>query len=153
MRKTKIYMDACCVNRPYDNQSQDRIRLESEAVLIVMQHCQSKEWEWIGSEVLDFEIQQMPNLEKKRRVELLISHVHHVVPLQSSEKERGKYLQTLGFHTFDALHIACAESGNADVFLTTDGKILKKGSSFSQELKVRVIDPVTWLMEVTKWKD
>ena len=146
-------MDACCVNRPYDDQSQDRIRLESEAILLIIQHCQNKEWEWIGSEVLDFEIQQMPDLEKKRRVVLLISHVHDVVLLQSGEKERGKSIQTFGFDTLDALHIACAESGNADIFLTTDDKVLTKGSKFSKELKVRVVDPVLWLMEVSKWKE
>jgi len=57
-------MDACCVNRPYDDQSQDRIRLESEAVLLIIQHCQNQDWEWIGSEVLNFEIQKIADIEK-----------------------------------------------------------------------------------------
>ena len=28
---TRIYFDACCLNRPFDDQSQARIRLETEA--------------------------------------------------------------------------------------------------------------------------
>lgn len=146
-------MDACCVNRPYDDQSQDRIRMESEAVLLIIQHCHTHEWEWIGSEVLNFEIQRMPDIERKRRVELLVSHIQQVVALGNLEKERGKTLQKFGFDTLDALHIASAERGKADIFLTTDDKVLRKGVKYSQELKVRVINPVLWLMEVNQWKE
>jgi hypothetical protein len=51
-----VYLDACCQNRPFDDQTQDRIRLESEAVLLVMGHIDRGEWRWIGSDVLDFGI-------------------------------------------------------------------------------------------------
>lgn len=27
----KVYLDACCLNRPFDDQTQGRIRLEAEA--------------------------------------------------------------------------------------------------------------------------
>jgi hypothetical protein len=33
-RLLRIYLDACCLNRPFDDQTQERIRLESEAVLL-----------------------------------------------------------------------------------------------------------------------
>ncbi len=29
----RIYLDVCCLNRPFDRQSQARIRLETEAML------------------------------------------------------------------------------------------------------------------------
>lgn len=148
----RIYLDACCVNRPYDDQQQDRIRLQAEAILLIMQHCQKQEWEWIGSEVLNFEIEQMPDLERKDRVELLMTSVYHVIPLHDVERKRGKELEALGFHAFDALHIACAESGKADILLTTDDKFLKKGSKYAHKLKTRVKDPVSWLMEVMEVK-
>ena len=32
----KIYLDACCLNRPFDDQSQDRVRLEAEAILLIL---------------------------------------------------------------------------------------------------------------------
>ena len=32
----KIYMDVCSYNRPFDNQEQDRIYLEAEAVLSIL---------------------------------------------------------------------------------------------------------------------
>jgi predicted nucleic acid-binding protein len=148
----RIYLDACCVNRPYDDQKQDRIRLQAEAILLIMQHCRKHEWEWIGSEVLNFEIQQMSNLEKKNRIELLLSSIFHVVPLKDVERKRGKELEALGFQAFDALHIACAESGKADILLTTDVKFLKKSSKCAHKLKTSVKDPVSWLMEVMEVK-
>jgi hypothetical protein len=51
-----IYFDACCLNRPFDDQSQDRIRLEAEAVLLILSHIQAGEWQWIGSDVLNLEM-------------------------------------------------------------------------------------------------
>ncbi len=33
MDKIRIYLDNCCFNRPYDDQDQIKIRLESEAKL------------------------------------------------------------------------------------------------------------------------
>jgi len=46
---TKIYLDVCCLNRPFDDQTQARIRLEAEAVLIILAQCETGHWEWIGS--------------------------------------------------------------------------------------------------------
>jgi len=44
-----IYLDACCLNRPFDDQSQPRVHLESEAVLIILARLKTREWEWLGS--------------------------------------------------------------------------------------------------------
>jgi predicted nucleic acid-binding protein len=49
---------------------------------------------------------------------------------------------------FDALHIACAEKGKADILLTTDDALLRKVSLCKDTLKVRGENPVRWLMEV-----
>ncbi|BAZ26615.1 hypothetical protein NIES4073_75230 [Kalymmatonema gypsitolerans NIES-4073] len=31
-----IYLDVCCLNRPFNDQTQERIRLEAEAVFIIL---------------------------------------------------------------------------------------------------------------------
>ena len=54
----KIYMDACCLNRPFDDQSQDRVRLETEAILNILEYCQNDKWILAASEALDFELAQ-----------------------------------------------------------------------------------------------
>jgi hypothetical protein len=35
----RVYLDVCCLNRPLDDSSQDRIRLEAEAVLLIYRKC------------------------------------------------------------------------------------------------------------------
>jgi len=60
-----IYMDACCLNRPFDDQRQLRIRLESEAITIMLEKFQNGEWVWPGSEVLSYELRQNPDVEKR----------------------------------------------------------------------------------------
>jgi hypothetical protein len=146
---TKIYLDACCLNRPFDDQTQARIRLEAEAILIILSKCQSKEWEWIGSEVLDLEINQTPDTERKRRMQLLVSHVHQSVAVGQSEIDRAQQFEDWGIPAFDALHLACAEN-RADIFLTVDDKFLKKSATYSDQLQIKVENPLTWLKETSK---
>jgi len=145
----KIYLDACCLNRPFDDQTQDRIRLETEAIILIIIRFKTwSDWQWIGSEVLNFEIEQTPDPERRHRVELLASNTDYSIVVKQEEIERAVQLEMLGFHPFDALHIACAESGGADVFLTTDDKLLNKANNLSKQLRVRVENPLTWLREV-----
>jgi predicted nucleic acid-binding protein len=54
----------------------------------------------------------------------------------------------MGFHAIDALHLACAEAGGAEVFLTTDDHIIQLASRLSVRLRVGVRNPLTWLSEV-----
>ena len=143
----RIYLDVCCLNRPFDDQTQDRIRLESEAVLLILTHFATGEWQWIGSEVLDYEIEQTPDPERRSRVRLLTTHVHQAIAVEQAGVTRAQQLEALGFQSFDALHLACAESGSAEVFLTTDDPLLRRASRLSGQLGVRVENPLTWLKE------
>ena len=150
MRDMRVYLDVCCLNRPFDDQTQDQIRLEAEAVLLILTHLEAGEWEWIGSEVLELEIEQTPDPERRLRVQLLTAQTHRSVPVENAETERAQQLEGFGFHPFDSLHLACAESGGADVLLTTDGQLLRLVSRLCRELRVRVENPLIWLTEVTK---
>ncbi len=146
---TKIYLDVCCLNRPFDDQTQDRIRLEAEGVLLILTHIEAGEWQWIGSEVLDFEIEQTPDPERRHRVKLLTNSVHSSVLVEKADVLRAQQLEIMKFHPFDApLHIACAERSGVDVFLTTNDQLLRLVSHFSGQLRVRVENPLTWLKEV-----
>ena len=49
---TMIYLDACCLNRLNDDQSQHRIREEAEAVELILRRMHSGEVQWISSEAL-----------------------------------------------------------------------------------------------------
>lgn len=65
-------------------------------------------------------------------------------------EKRAIELEQMSFTGFDALHIACAERGKADILLTTDDNLIRKALRYKQILKIKIENPVTWLMEVTK---
>ena len=64
----RVYLDVCCLNRPFDDQEQERIHLESEAVRYILKHIRLGDVIWIGSSVLDLEINKTPDIEKKDSV-------------------------------------------------------------------------------------
>jgi predicted nucleic acid-binding protein len=145
----KIYLDNCCLNRPFDDQNQPRIHLEAEAILFILEQAYRKDWEWLGSEAVTLEIEQSPDPEHVERLRLLAIHMADVLEIRQAEGERALELETFGFQSMDALHLACAESGAADVLLTTDDKFLKRAVRYADKLRVKVANPVTWLLENT----
>ena len=63
----RIYLDVCCLNRPFDDQRQDRLRFESEAILTILYRCEIGKWKLITSEVTDLEISKIPKDDRKRK--------------------------------------------------------------------------------------
>lgn len=56
----RIYFDNCCFNRPFDDQSQIRIRLESEAKLKIQADIVEEKFELVWSYILDAENKANP---------------------------------------------------------------------------------------------
>ena len=144
----KIYLDTCCLNRLSDRQIQERIRQETEAVNIMLSNFRAKRWHWISSSILQFEINQNPDLDQRVSLTTLLQFGHQTVFVGGQEILRGEELEGLGFKKLDALHIACAESGNADILLTTDDRMLRRAKRYRAQLRVRVENPYRWLQEI-----
>ena len=143
----KLYLDVCCLQRPFDDQTQARIRLEAEAIKLILDRIEDGQFEWLTSEVVDYEIAQNPDAERALKARLLADHAGTKVIVDIDETTRAGELERLGFNGFDALHLACAESGAADVLLTTDDKLMKRASRVSTKLDVRVANPLQWARE------
>ena len=141
----KIYLDNCCLSRSSDNQTQDRIRLETIAVESIVNYIDKGKLYWIVSEVLIIEVNKNPNLVQRDEINELLNFAHHTVSIGVSERYRGTQLEVLRFKPLDALHIACAESGDADIFFTTDDKLLNRARRYNAKLDIRVENPHTWL--------
>jgi predicted nucleic acid-binding protein len=114
----KIYLDVCCLNRPFDDANQDRVRIESEAVLTILSRCQTRDWILISSEVVDVEVSKIPDGERRQKVSFLCSISRSNIIIDEDVEKRAMEFSQLGFRSFDALHIACAEKGGVDVLLT-----------------------------------
>jgi hypothetical protein len=144
----RIYLDVCCLNRPFDDQRQDRIRLEAEAVLLIMGRCEAGAWQWLSSAVVEEEVNHTPSSERRSRVRQMLSGAHGTVALTDVAISRAQELKALGFRTYDALHLACAEQMAVDIFLTTDDRVLRIATRHTAQLQVRVANPLAWLLEV-----
>ncbi len=143
----RIYLDACCLNRLTDDQSQTRIRDEAEAVEGILRLVQAGRATWVSSRVLDIEIGRNPDLERRHDVLTLLEFANEVVVPQAKDAIRAESLAQLGFGEFDALHLACAELGAVDVFLTTDDGLVRRARRHAETLHVRVENPVSWYQE------
>ncbi|MHC5615704.1 MAG: hypothetical protein ACYTXA_33200 [Nostoc sp.] len=59
----------------------------------------------------------------------------------------------LSFKFHDALHLAFAEAGEADIFLTTDDRLFRKAKQFQNILKIEVENPTIWLMNILQTEE
>ncbi len=143
----RVYLDNCCYNRPFDDQSQDKIFLEAESVLSILKRCQNKELQLVGSTVIEFEISNIQDKEKQHKVMCLYSLAEMKYTVSDDVKKKAEDIQRAGIKLFDSLHLAIADYYNVDVFLTTDEKLEKLSKRVN--LKVIVKNPVNWIMEVS----
>lgn len=144
---TRVYLDTCCLNRPFDDQGQDRIRLESEVVLDVLERVAAGEWAMIGSDALDAETAAIRDPERRRRVQVLAGTASEHVRFNRDRMQRAQVLEGMGFRGYDSLHVACAEAAGVDILLTTDNAFVRRARRLQHDLRVRVANPVTWLKE------
>ena len=136
LEKTRIYLDNCCYNRPYDNQSYQIIKLETEAKIAVQSFIRDGQIQLVWSFILDFE--NSANPYKERRDTIKEWRSISVTNIDATEKIRNyaNELQGLyGIKPKDSLHLACAIEGKSKYFLTTD-KILMKKANRIKNIKV-----------------
>ena len=148
LQPLKIYLDTCCLNRLLDLSTQRRVIEEAGAVRQIFTCFFSGDWHWISSKVVADEVEQTPDVGKRSQVKTLLDLAHQTVSVSEREISRGLQLESLGFKEQDALHIACAESGESDIFLTTDDKLLRRAQRYRTQLHIRVENPNAWLQEV-----
>ncbi len=142
----KIYLDVCCLNRPFDDWTQERIRLEGEAILSIMQRIRTGEWKLVSSEAIRVELEKMRNLDKLENILKLLELAAITINIDEDVDFRSQQLENLGFGLYDSFHIACAEVAQADILLSTDDRLLKNSVRHQGLLKISLNNPVTWLM-------
>ncbi|MGA7797727.1 MAG: PIN domain-containing protein [Methanoregula sp.] len=143
----RIYLDVCCLCRPFDDQSSHRIRMETEAVIAILKRC-TEDWDLVESEVIDYEVAGISDDERRKQVGSLIRFAHEHIVLDKELVDRARSFHANGMETFDSLHLACAERAGA-VFLTTDDTLIKHIKKQADKISIETGNPVQWFMEVT----
>ncbi len=144
----RLYLDVSCLNRPFDDQRQTRIRLEAEAIAEIMARTDRRRDTILSSEIVQVEIEAMNDPERRRRVQALLPAAAQTLRLSRREFQRADDLRRLGFKPADALHVAAAESLSADVLLSCDDRMCRAALRNARRLRVRILNPVEWLREL-----
>ena len=121
-----IYLDICCFNRPYDDQSQPLIRLETESKLLIQSEVIKHNLNLTWSFILQYENDDNPFKDKRNRISTWKNVATKLVDPTPEILEKTKEIMKLGIRTKDATHLACAISAEASFFITTDKKLLNK---------------------------
>jgi hypothetical protein len=105
----KIYMDVCCLNRPFDDQRQPRVRMEADAVTLIFEQIDARRWQQVSSQAAEIEIRAIPDPERRRRVAALLPTRKNRIRLNQAMFDRAETLVHDGLPPVDALHLAAAE--------------------------------------------
>lgn len=141
----RVYLDNCAFNRPFDDQSHIRIRLEAEAKLYIQESIKSRKIELVWSYILDVENDNNPFSEKRSAIEQWKKFA--AIDIEETELliETANQFVMFGIKAKDALHVSSAIEGKADYFVTTDDKLLKK---LVKQSKILAINPVDIVGEI-----
>ena len=143
----RLYIDLGCYNRPFDDQTQERIRLETEAVLSVLTRVvEGKEtllWSW----VMSFENDKHPRPDRRDEIAVWQAQAERTVELSGGLQERAREFEQQGIPALDAVHLAAAEIGGADVVLICDDVMVRRAARLG--LSLRVLNPMAYSKEVT----
>ena len=124
----KIYLDNCSYNRPYDDQTQIRIHLETEAKLHIQDMIKNGELDLVTSYILDYENSRNRFLHKRQAISEFINTNESYYVGEDKDREAmelAREIRKTGVKDMDALHVACAILAGCDFFITTDDRLLK----------------------------
>ena len=140
----RVYLDNCCYNRPFDDQTQAKVRLETEAKLLIQSMMRTGVVEYAWSFMLRMESSKNPDPQRKRAVTAWANAAAVDVAPTDEIGARARGFVELGVKPSDAIHLACAECAFCDWFFTVDMGILKKVRTIGS---MRVANPVDFVLE------
>ena len=145
-----VYLDNCCFNRPFDDQDQLKVRLESEAKLHIQAKVKNGQLLLVWSFVLDYEIKNNPAIDRREPIEKWETLATHAVPPLPEIEIAALRFQSMGIKPMDALHLACAVHAQCVYFFTTDKGILKKRDLVPE---LSILNPVEYVESVEESDD
>lgn len=140
----KIYVDTSVYNRPFDDQAQPRIVLETQALFMLLQLIETEAIELIHSSILDYENSQNPFPARQQWVQHCLQLAKSYQELNAVINRRAQKLEQQGLKAVDALHVACAEAGGSNFFLTCDDRLIRRYQG-----NMQVLNPVDFILAMT----
>ncbi len=138
-----IYIDVCALCRPFDDQSLLRIKLETDAVNLILLKVKEGLYRMAVSPVHLKEIESIKDeVERIHLTILLNKYGWSQLDINIKKvRNRAERLVSLGFGIADAAHAAFAEELNAE-FISCDKKLIKKCSAYIKA--IRCVNPLNF---------
>ena len=146
--KLRLYLDSCALQRPFDDASQLRVRIEADAVTELIAAFERGDVLLVGSDVLNYEIAQIPDSNRREPVERLLRLCSSFVALTNEIEARAAGFEKYGIKAFDAYHLASAIAVNAEYFCTTDDRFRRKALEQQTGL-TQVVSPLELIENIT----
>ena len=124
--RRRVYLDVCALNRPLDDQNQMRIRLEADAVQLILSHVRSRDLVLVISPAHHVEIAANPDPARRQHIESLIAEIGTDADWDLGHAQRRAVsLLDKGLKPADAAHAALSEEAGCD-FITVDDRLLRQ---------------------------
>ncbi|MDR1625883.1 MAG: PIN domain protein [Spirochaetia bacterium] len=142
-KKLRIYLDNCTFNRPFDDQNQLKIKLETEAKLFIQKGVLDNKYELVWSYILEYENNQN-KFDDRRNTIYDWKNIAKIHCIENDEIiEYAENLKKKNIRTRDALHIACSVYTHSDYLITADKQL------FNLRVRdIRIINPLTFINEL-----
>ena len=150
MPKIKVYLDNCVYNRPFDDQTQIKISLESEAKKHIQLLITGKTIGLVYSYVNRLENDDNPYTTRKNSISAFFKNADYYISSDHADvvEEKACKIMRSGVKPRDSLHVACALEGKCEYFIITDKPLLKYSST-----DIIICNPIQFLDYYEEEKD
>ena len=141
----RIYLDNCCYNRPYDDQTSIKISLETQAKLSIQEMVKLGKYALVSSETLEYEVDASPY---SSQVQIIKGFIQENTSFYVGKRKRDDVeklaieITQTGVKYYDACHVASAIIADCEYFVTVDKRLLNYQSG-----KVRIVSPIQFISE------
>lgn len=126
MTVKRVYLDVCVLSRPFDDQQQVRIHLETQALGLILASIRDTNRELIVSPVHDVEIDAIRDFAERQHLRNMLNQLGSKMSFDMFViRKKAEYLANIGMGVADAAHVAFAEFAQAD-FVTVDDRLIKQ---------------------------
>lgn len=139
----RIYLDTCCYNRPFDDQSLLSVFIETQAKLQIQDLIKNGDICLAVSYVLKYENSQNPSEAKRNRISAFIEKYFAIdvsYEKHESVEKRAVEIISAGIREYDAYHVACAMIAECDFLISTDKRLLKY-----QNPEIELLNPIEFI--------
>lgn len=137
-----VYLDVCCLKRPFDDQRSTRVQLETAAIAALIARAERQAIRLVRSPAHVIENDRNPREDRRLATAIWLETAAVGVSFSEEAAARARELVEIGFGPLDALHTAFAEDARARWLVTTDDRLIALGQRHRGALRVEITGPI-----------